>query len=205
VIEARKFAKENGKFYYFDYDYTNQKYKDPSIISLNQVKKQGHEACDNPRLQLRVGYSYLKTGKSGPQSGFPLGIDLGIGFRLTKNSRFVFDVSGHSSQKTDQSFLKVFATGGIEFKRENCEKQSPISVFSRIAIGMMHDRLKNGGSKASAGSAAVANAGGGFDLTISPRMAVRLSGDYMIAFVNGDPQHNYRFGAGLNISPGNNK
>lgn len=200
IIEARKFVRENGKFYYFDFDRVKQQYNDPKIVASNFMEKNADKEslCNSNNLRLSIGYSYFKATKG---NGLPLGLDLGIGFRLSKNFRFIADVSGHSSSNGDNSILRINALAGVELKREDCDKQPPISVFSRIAIGMMHDRIKNGESKSS-GNAAIGSAGGGFDINIKPKMGVRLSGDYILAFINGNTQGGFRLGAGVNFDLG---
>lgn len=197
VIQASKFAHENGKYFFYDYDRVKQEYKDPRIVANIDNTNTNKEffACNDSKMRLTLGYSYFKASKG---NSFPIGVDLGIGFRLNKNFRFVTALSGHNSTDGDNSLTRIHATAGVEYKKEDCDKRPPISIFSRIAIGMMHDRIKSGESKSS-GNAAIGSAGGGFDINIKPKMGVRLSGDYILAFINGNTQGGFRFGAGVNF------
>ena len=203
VIRASKFSRADGKFYFFDYDYTKQQYNDPRIVSSITNDSKEVFACNKPKFRLAIGYSYLATGKGKNKINFPVGVDLGLGLRLNKNFRFVFNTSGHSRNNPGQSLMRIHGLAGVEFNRENCDKQPPISIFSRIAIGMMHERLRNAGTKSQGTNAAIGAAGAGIDINVSQRMAVRLSGDYILAFVQGATLNNYRVGAGLNIGIGN--
>ena len=64
---------------------------------------------------------------------------------------------------------------------------------------MMHERFKNGNYKSKGVNAPIALGGGGLDFNFTNRIALRLAGDYLIAYVNGNVQKNFRLGAGLNI------
>ena len=153
--------------------------------------------ADPNKFQIRLSYNYL-TQLNGSKQSFPLGFELGAGLSVNQNLRITGDVSIHSYQQLEQTYQQINAKGGVEFQKQDPDKRPPISTFARIAIGMMSERVRSGQTKSS-GSAPMASAGGGWDFRFSPRAAVRISGDYFIVFINGNPQHNLGAGLGLNF------
>jgi hypothetical protein len=131
-------------------------------------------------------------------------VDLGVGYRFNRNIRFVFDISGHSLNRNDESFTRINAVAGVEFDREDCDKEESISVFSRIAIGMMHDRKFVGEAIPFNGNAIIGDAGVGADVKLGPNASLRVAGDYMPGFLSGGVQHNFRLSTGLVLRLGGN-
>ena len=197
VINASKFRREDHTFYYYDWDNQKQEYKNPSSFTLSMQNKPGSLPCPKDRFAFTLGYSYWAV----KQTKFPVGVDLGVGARLNKSLCAKLDLSAHTSNNNQQDLLRLNALAGIEFDREKCDKPA-ISVFSRIAIGMIHDRIKNEGAKSTSGQAPLAAAGGGVRISINEKFFLQFKADALTVFYKGNMQIEYRAGIEFGIRSG---
>lgn len=90
--------------------------------------------------------------------------------------------------------------GGVEIKDNN--KETKVKPFARGLIGFQHARSSTSGTgfttitdSETGFSAAI---GGGVDFRVSPRVDIRaIQFDYNPTHLDGETQHNYRFGFGI--------
>jgi hypothetical protein len=158
---------------------------------------------DVPRMEFSAGYSFMNTGTSGLTNRENMsGVEGSVTYNLTR--RYAAEANVGAYFKTLQitnlgtfGFHDYTAMGG---GRVNIRK-----AFAHALVGL--DHISGSNTFFAAGSSASDNAlaaavGGGVQWSISPRMALRTSGDYVVSRFEGLTQNNIRLSFGLVFQSG---
>jgi outer membrane immunogenic protein len=170
---------------------------------------QNTKAPDTPRPEFAAGYTYVRSNAppggctcinlNGANATFAWPVKTG-GFALVGD--FTISHAGNIGSSSYTLTMSTF-TGGVRYLLPVHHR--PVRPFGQVLLGAAHSSgtLVEGNNPASANAAAAfaANIGGGLDLKVDRRFAIRLiEADYLITtFDNGSNNHqnNIRIGAGV--------
>jgi len=143
-----------------------------------------------PKAELFGGYSYTKSGDQSLH-----GWDASLGVTLTRWIGVEADVSGHYGSDLGVSTNRLFFMGGPRF----VYRGGGIAVFAHYLAGGA--RTRSGITVAGVDIAETTTdfamaAGGGVDLRVSGRWAVRAQGDYVFVDAPGGSEHEPRISVG---------
>lgn len=197
VSSGTKYVRGKDESYFYEYDVSKQEYKEkPRVITSVIEKKENVFACNSSKISISGGYSYLQSD-TDPYNSFPTGFHAGLNYRFHDKYRMLIEGSYHTTEKNDHNVTRIIAMTGVERNNWQKEQRLPISVFSRIAIGMMHERMKSKTSNAeSSASGFAAGAGVGVQKRISCQAALRAGVNYIYADV-GEGINNFRVDVGI--------
>lgn len=153
------------------------------ILPLRAQSPAQAESASWPERQYLVsgGYSWLSNAPNGlPGSHQPLnGWDASAAIPAWRHLRFKVDTSGYRGVNLGAQQHALFILGGGQYdlplRRE--------SLFGEAMFGVGNMNL-NWGPNGLAGetASAAAQLGGGFDLALARRLAIRVQGDYQYSY-----------------------
>jgi hypothetical protein len=156
-------------------------------------------AQETPEWELYGGYSYLKANLNGPGSNFHLN---GGSASATENLNNWFggrvEVSAFSGTTAGTSVTAQTFTYGPVFSYRKFQRFTP---YGHAQVGAIHASQGYLGISQSAFKFAMAT-GGGVDLNINQRAAIRVQADYLLTRFLGLRQDNLQFSTGLVIRLG---
>jgi hypothetical protein len=153
-------------------------------------------AQDAPRAEVSMGYSFLRLGGTGGMN--QNGASLSIAGNVNRWFGIVGDFGGYHSSPFGASLNTYTFLAGPRFSLRRNDKVTP---FAQVLVGGAHLAAGVDGFSASV-TPFVMSAGGGIDLRISQRVALRPQVDYLY-FRSGGQSGNagrasvgivYRFG-----------
>ena len=152
------------------------------------------QAQDVPAWDISGGFSYLKANLNGTSFNLP-----GGGGALTEYVNPWFggrlEVNGYSGTEAGKSVSAQTVTYGPVFSYRRLEKVVP---FGNFQIGAIHASTGYLGISESAFKFDMTG-GGGLDININDRAAVRAEGDYLMTRFLDLRQDNLRFSVSLVI------
>jgi outer membrane immunogenic protein len=179
-----------------------------AVFALH-ASAQDAKTPDAPRSELAVGYTYVRSNAppggctcinlNGANATFAWPVKTG-GFALVGD--FTIAHAGNIGSTVDTLTMSTY-TAGVRYLLPVHHR--PLRPFAQVLAGLAHSSgtLVEGSNPgaANAGAAFAANIGGGLDLRVNHRFAIRLiEADYLITtFDNGSNNHqnNLRIGAGV--------
>jgi opacity protein-like surface antigen len=143
-----------------------------------------------PKAELFGGYSYTKDGEESLHGG-----EASLALRLTRWIALEADVSAHYGSALGISTSRLFFLGGPRF----AYRTGTLSVFTHYLAGGARSRagITVVGVDITESRTDFAMAfGGGVDVGISDRWAVRAQADYVLIRADGGTDKEPRFSAG---------
>jgi opacity protein-like surface antigen len=143
-----------------------------------------------PKAELFGGYSYTKDGEESLHGG-----EASLALRLTQWIAVEADVSAHYGSELGISTSRLFFLGGPRF----AYRSHSVSVFTHYLAGGVRSRagISVLGVDITEGRTDFAMAfGGGLDVRISDRWAIRAQADYALIRADGSTEKEPRFSAG---------
>jgi opacity protein-like surface antigen len=156
----------------------------------------GARAQETPAWEINGGYSYLRANLNGPGGSFDLN---GGNVSVTENlnhwfgGRIEFNAFSGGVGGTNVSAETI--TYGPVFSYRKHERFTP---YGHVQFGAVHGSVGYLGISASAFKFAMAP-GGGVDINLNPRFAIRVQGDYLMTRFLDLRQDNLQFSTGLVI------
>ena len=161
-------------------------------------------AQDAPRVEIFGGYSYLRADRG--DNGINLnGWNAAVAGNINKWFGVVGDFSGHYGSIDLAPTVKLDVNSHLFLAgpRFSCRKHERVTPFAHVLLGGARDEFSAQGLSESSIAFAAAM-GGGLDVKVSDRVALRLfQADYVLTRFNDDSQHNFRLSTGLVIRLGN--
>jgi opacity protein-like surface antigen len=154
------------------------------------------KAQDTPAWEVAGGYSYLyaNLGNSSGSSSFGL---QGGGGSISENLNNWFggraEVNVYHGAEAGTTVSAVTANYGPVFSYRKSDTFTP---WASVQLGIIHNSQGYLGTSESSFQFGMVT-GGGVDIKVSPRVAVRLNADYMYSHFLGLRQDNLVFGGGL--------
>jgi hypothetical protein len=154
----------------------------------------GAQAQETPAWELGGGYSYLRANMGGPGGSFDLN---GGNFSVTENlnnwfgGRIEFNAFNGSAGGSNVAAETI--TYGPVFSYRRFERITP---FGHAQFGVVHAGVGYLGISEGAFKFAMST-GGGVDLNLNRRFAVRVQGDYLMTRFLDLRQDNLVFSTGL--------
>jgi hypothetical protein len=154
----------------------------------------GARAQDTPAWEIGGGYSYLRANLGGPGGSFDLNgghatvtenLNHWFGGRIEFNA-FTGNVKGINASAQTITYGPVFSY----------RKYERFTPYAHAQFGAVHGSVGYLGISQSAFKFAMAP-GGGVDVNMNPRFAVRLQADYLMTRFLDLRQDNLQFSAGL--------
>ncbi len=198
IIRGRKNIWEKMRWHIFKYDPQTEGYK---LVSNSNAEIKKKDQCNCSKTELKLGYSYMRTANEGTLGTLPTGAEISINQRLGDHFGIIIDVTGHQKKLPSLTLNMLGLQGGIQYDFKKCDDDDRVSIFSRIAIGMMHERRITKGPASSA-TAASGTAGLGADIRIFRKVSVYLGADWVPTYFNKTLQNNFQAGAGLTFKFG---
>lgn len=152
------------------------------------------KAQETPAWEISGGFSYLRANLNGPGGSFDLN---GGNVSATENlnrwfgGRVEFNAFTGSVAGTNVSAQTI--TYGPVFSYRKFDRFTP---YAHAQFGAVHGSVGYLGISESAFKFAM-TAGGGVDINLNPRVAVRVQGDYLMTRFLDLRQDNLQFSAGL--------
>jgi len=143
-----------------------------------------------PKAELFGGYSYTKDGDQSLHGG-----EASLALRLTRWIAVEADVSAHYGSELGISTSRLFFLGGPRF----AYRARSVSVFTHYLAGGARSRagITILGVDITESRTDFAMAfGGGLDVRMSDRWAIRAQADYVLVRADGATQREPRFSAG---------
>lgn len=144
-----------------------------------------------PKAELFGGYSYTKDGDQSLHGG-----EASLGLRLTRWIALEADVSAHYGSELGISTSRLFFLGGPRF----AYRSRSVSVFTHYLAGAARSRagITILGVDITESRTDFAMAfGGGLDVRMSERWAIRAQADYALIRSDGATEREPRFSAGV--------
>ncbi len=154
----------------------------------------GTRAQETPAWELNGGYSYLRANLNGPGGSFDLN---GGNVSVTENlnhwfgGRIEFNAFNGGVSGINASAETI--TYGPVFSYRKFERFTP---YAHLQFGAVHGSVGYLGISQSAFKFAMAG-GGGVDINLNPRFAIRVQGDYLMTRFLDLRQDNLQFSSGL--------
>ncbi len=148
-------------------------------------------AADAPSAELFGGYSYTRNGDQGLNGG-----EASLAIRLTRWIGAEADVSDHYASALGTKTSRLFFMGGPRF----AYRGAGLTIFTHYLAGGVRSGsgLNVLGVDITQTRTDFAMAfGGGVDIGISERWAVRAQGDYALIRAEGTTEKEPRFSAGF--------
>ena len=183
----------------------NRHYGPPKIDESNPAdpnKKASQLPKDNPlyfaygtdkqncgnRIVVSLGPAYLNRS-FGDETKSCWGVNLNGNYNITPNIAVGVDLSAFNVKVGDDNLRTGFylAEGRYNFGKGETDCKPQISVFSRIAIGMMNERFRD-----KTGSGAVYGGGIGANYRVSEVFKVGIVGDYLFGKIDDANTNNIR-------------
>jgi len=154
-------------------------------------------AQDNPKAEIFGGYQYLRanTGVSGVDSINLNGWNASVNGFFTKNFGISADFSGiyGSPFGASTSFYTYMFGPIVRFPNS-----SKIQPFAHALFGASHGSVSASGLGSTSDNGFAWAAGGGVDVNVNHRFAVRLAqADYLMTTFSNTNQNNFRYSAGV--------
>lgn len=158
-------------------------------------------AQDAPKVEIFGGYSYLRADDADELDLHGWNASAAVNFK--KCAGIVADFSGHYDDIRVSPTVKVDLNShlfliGPRFTYRNHKVLSP---FGHVLVGAARSRAKTStpiGNVEVTDTAFALAAGGGLDIVVHPRVALRLfQADYILTRFDDDSQHNFRVSTGL--------
>jgi hypothetical protein len=154
------------------------------------------KAQDTPAWEVAGGYSYLYANLGNTNSTGSFGLQ-GGGGSITENYNSWFggraEVNGYRGTESGTNVSAVTANYGPVF---SYRKMDTITPWASVQLGIIQGSAGYVGTSASSFHFGLVT-GGGVDVKVSPRVAVRLNADYMMSQFLGLRQDNLTFGGGI--------
>jgi opacity protein-like surface antigen len=184
------------------------------ILSGVSISSAQQTTEDFSKNEIFTGYSYHNADADSPfvtanrtgQNGF----NLAYTRNLNKNVGITGDISAHFSRKTETvagGELKTkrdqyYLLGGVQFKAPNNSRVTPFAhalIGGSFFRGSISNLTPSGNFYIFNDAKSFATAvGGGLDLRVNKRVAVRLiQADYIPTFFNSRRQDNFRLSFGI--------
>lgn len=166
---------------------------------------QGGSGSDTPAVEISGSYSYLRTNLISP-GGCCFGVNGGNGgvaFHFSRWFAVAGEIGGYEASDARGSGRSLVLTTYTVGPRLSLRTDSRLTPFAEGLVGGGHasGTLYTGAGGLGSNSAFVAMAGGGIDIRVSRRVAIRaLQADYLFSkFKNGsnDRQNNLRLSGGI--------
>jgi opacity protein-like surface antigen len=154
----------------------------------------GARAQETPAWELNGGYSYLRANLNGPGKSFDLN---GGNVSATENlnhwfgGRIEFNAFNGGVAGINASAETI--TYGPVFSYRRFERFTP---YAHVQFGAVHASVGYLGISQSAFKFAMTG-GGGVDINLNPRFAIRVQGDYLMTRFLDLRQDNLQFSSGL--------
>ena len=155
-----------------------------------------------PQLEASVGYSYVRASPGNSSGGFNLnGGSASVAYNFTDRISVLADFGAYKFSGLPTGFDSTMYTY-LFGPRISLRKASPVTPFAQVLLGGGRLNASAGGVDAGENGFAMA-AGGGVDIRLHPRVAIRLiQAEYLLTRfprANGDSatQNDVRLSAGL--------
>ena len=174
-------------------------------LLAGQAYGQGNSGSGTPAVEISGSYSYLHTNLIGP-GGCCFGVNGGAGavaFHFNHWFGVAGEVAGYDAGNVRSSGRSLVLTTFAVGPRLSLRSGSRFTPFAEglIGGGRASATIYTGSGGLGSNSAFVALVGGGIDLRLSHRVAIRaFQADYVFSkFLNGsnNRQNNLRIGAGI--------
>ena len=173
----------------FLYPFYNNKQTQTSQVPKNNCER---------NISVSLGPSYLSRD-FGDEKESAFGVHVIGNYNFNKHIAAGLDLSTYSTKIGDEKLTtSFFLVDGVYTFGKGCQECPPhISVFTRIAIGMMHEKFAGG-----SGSGPAYGAGLGSDYRISNNFSIGVGFDYLrgkfedesVSNVRGSVLVTFRFG-----------
>jgi hypothetical protein len=138
-------------------------------------------------IQVSLGYSFVKYLEQDAGSA-PLGAHVSLAGRKTVAPEL--DLGWQQDKEGDVTLDTFTATAGPRFVLGSGDAAKP---FIHVLGGLRHDRIEDFNPNTAWGG----QAGGGVDIRIGERSAIRLGADFQIFFDQGENLKTLRLSAGF--------
>jgi len=145
----------------------------------------------SPRADLFAGYSYRKSGDQGLN-----GWDAALGASLSRWIGAEADVSGHYGRQSGTDLSRLSFMAGPRF----VYRTGGLAVFAHYLAGGVRSRASIGVLGVDIAETSTdfgMAAGGGADVRVSERWALRAQGDYVVVRAQGATEKDPRVAVGL--------
>jgi hypothetical protein len=161
------------------------------ILALLALSGAPGFAAEAPSAELFGGYAYTRDGDQDLNGG-----EASLGLRLTRWISVEADVSTHYGSALGTHTSRLFFLGGPRF----AYRRHSFAIFTRYLAGGVRSRsgltILDVDIAETRTDFAMAF-GGGVDVGISDRWAVRAQGDYALIRADGNTEKEPRFSAGF--------
>ena len=163
--------------------------QNPTNNPKDQTSGSINEICAR-QFVLGFGPGYL-IRDFGDDKESMWGVNLVFNYHITQAISAGIDLSTYSKKISDEKFSTSFYLLDAEYlfgKKENtCSR--PVSIFARIAVGMMHERFADQKE-----SGMAYGAGAGTDFRFSNSFHGRIGFDYIVGKLGDENFNNFRIG-----------
>jgi len=188
------------------------------------------QAQETPRTETFTGYSFLSAQFplstdpiAGKTRGSMNGWDVSAGINANRWFSVVGDFGGYYNSPTQGTLFKpancVNCTGGVSATVHNIYtfaagpqlsmREENLTVFGHVLFGGAHTRADLVSNVTASASISVTSfalvVGGGVDIGISPRFALRIQPDYFQSSILDRRQANFRVSTGMVFRFGQSK
>jgi len=150
------------------------------------------------RGDVAAGYSVLPLWIEGESKTLPLGWFVSASARVTKGLAIAGEASGNYESMSESGTKLNADVYSLAAGPRALIGNARALGFAQLLVGSSHF---GGGAWGSSNGlwAFVWNAGGGVDVSITPKLSLRTQLDYQFFSAEGETQHGLRFGVGVSI------